>query len=53
MKAYYKIFLICLLIFSLVVFIAKKSIDNTFCKVQETQIETTSSLVILQKIKEV
>ena len=53
MRPYYKIILISLLIFSLVVFIAKKSIDHTFCKVQETEIQSTSSLVILQKVKEV
>ena len=53
MKPYFKIILICILIFSLVVYIAKKSIDHTFCKVQETEVLQTSSLDILQKIKEV
>lgn len=53
MKPYYKIILICILIFSFVLYIAKRSIDNTFCKVQETEMQQTSSLDILQKVKEV
>ena len=53
MKPYTKIILICVLIFSLVVYITKKSIDHTFCKAQETQVQTTSDLTILKKIKEV
>jgi len=53
MKPYHKIILICILIFSLVLYIAKRSIDNTFCKVEETEVLQISSLDILQKIKEV
>lgn len=53
MKPYHKIILICIVIFSLVVYITKKTIDYTFCKVQETQEQETSSLEILEKIKEV
>ncbi len=53
MKPYHKIILICIVIFSLVVYITKKTIDYTFCKVQETHEQETSSLKILKKIKEV
>ncbi len=53
MKPYHKIILICILIFSLVIYITKRSIDHTFYKVQETEVQQTSSLDILQKIKEV
>ncbi len=53
MKAYYKIVLICILIFSIVVYITKKSIDHTFYKVEDTQVQQISSSDILKKLKEV
>lgn len=53
MKPYYKIILICLVIFSLVVYITKKSIDHTFCKVNDIEIQTISSLIIYNKVKQV
>ena len=53
MKGYYKIFIICIIIFGLAVYITKKTIDNTFCKVQKTEIKEFSSMVIFDKIKQI
>lgn len=53
MKPYHKIILICILIFSIVVYITKKSIDHAFCKAEDTQIQKITSLDILEKTKAV
>jgi hypothetical protein len=53
MKAFIKIFLLCILIFGLGLYITKKSIDNTFEKVHCSQVDNTSPSKIILKIKEV
>ncbi len=53
MKLIFKILILCLIIFTLGIYITKKSIDYTFEKVQCSHIETVSTDLILNKIIEV
>ena len=53
MKLLFKIILICLTIFSLSLYIAKKSIDHTFKRVEFEQVDKTPLYEILQKTEQV
>jgi hypothetical protein len=53
MKLVFKIIIICITIFSLSVFIAKKSIDHTFKQVECNQVDKTPPSKILQRTVEV
>ena len=53
MKGYYKILVICIIIFGLAVYITKKTIDDTFCKIEKTEINESSSMAIFDKIKHI
>jgi hypothetical protein len=53
MRGFLKIVILCIFIFSVCIFIAKKSIDYTFKKTSYTQVVKASSYKILQKAKEV
>ena len=53
MKGYYKILIICIIIFGMAIYITKKTIDDTFCKVDKTEINESSSLAIFDKIKHI
>ncbi len=49
MKAFFKIIILCLVIFILGLYITKKSIDNTFDKVHCSQTENFSSNNLIEK----
>ena len=53
MKLIFKIILICITIFSLSIFIAKKSIDHTFKRVECEQVIQMPPYKILQKTEQV
>lgn len=53
MRGFIKIVLLCVFLFSVSIFIAKKSIDYTFKKNSYTQIVKASSYKIIQKTKEI
>lgn len=53
MKLIFKIILICITIFSLSIFIAKKSIDHTFKQVECIQADKVPPHALLQRIEEV
>jgi len=53
MRGFLKIVLLCILLFSVSVLIAKKSIDYSFKKTSCTQIVDTSSTKIIKHVKEV
>jgi hypothetical protein len=53
MRGFLKIVLLCIFLFSVSVFIAKKSIDHTFKKTSYTQIVNTSAVKIIDQVKEV
>jgi len=53
MKLIFKIILICITIFSLSIFIAKKSIDHTFKQVECKQVDKAPPHEILQRTEQV
>ena len=44
MKAVYKIIILCLVVFAISLLVTKKSIDQTFKKVECSQVDSTASV---------